>query len=169
MYDAGQRLNERGLLVTHPLGQMVAGARRRRHILGEAAAARNANSLPIAAVVGLLIAAEVAFPAVEVGVHCNAIAQFDAAHGAANFHHRACELVAGNKRKVGHVFVVVDMYVRTADAARRHLHNHLVRRADGVIHALNAYRFGLGKDDCLHASLPSVGWAMCKHKLMTDN
>jgi hypothetical protein len=90
------------------------------------------------AVVRHLVAAHIAAPAVKVGIDRHAFAHLEISDGLARFDDHAAEFVAGDDRERGHVLVAVDVNIRPADTAARHLHHHFVGRAGRVGHTLNA-------------------------------
>ncbi len=117
VHDAGQRLDESRLLVAHAFRQQVAGAGGHVDVFGKAAGPGDAYALPVGAVVGLLVAAEITVAAIEVGVYRHALAHTEVGHVTAHLDDHPAELVAGNEWEVRHIFVAVDVHIRAADAA----------------------------------------------------
>ena len=93
---AGQRFDECGLGVGQAFRQSVTGACGGCRVLGEPTGAGDPDPLPVEAVVGHLIAAEIAVAAVEIGVDGDAVADLQIGDCLPGFDDHAAELVAGD-------------------------------------------------------------------------
>ena len=153
--DARDRLDERGLFVAE-LADRVDVRPRRDDVVGEASVARDADRVPVQAVVALVTLAEEAVPAEDARVDGHAVADLEVVDAGADLCDLAGQLVAADQRVRREEVAVEDVLIGAADAARGDADEDLVRPRLGSGHVAHLDRADGLIERCFHFTAPNV-------------
>jgi hypothetical protein len=126
MNNTRYRLDKCSLHIGQAIRQEITGASRHCHILRKCPRSCDADTLPVEAVVSLLVAAEVTLPAVEIRVDGYPVPRSELGDSITDLNYNPRKLMSGDKREVAHILIAVNVQVSTADADPCHLYNDFI-------------------------------------------